>query len=75
MISDQVRADNKFVTDEYREKLDSVTLFKTETVSKASDKAMETSLRINGVSDGKRSYTRMVDLLLDYYYEDKDDTP
>ena len=75
MISDQVRADNKFVTDEYREKLDSVTLFKTETVSKASDKAMETSLRMNGVSDGKRSYTRMVDLLLDYYYEDKDNTP
>lgn len=35
-----------------------------------SDKAMETSLRLNGVSDGVKSYGRFVDLLLNYYYGD-----
>lgn len=29
---------------------------------------METSLKLNGVEDGKRSYGRMVDLLLDWYF-------
>lgn len=37
-------------------------------MSAVSDKAMETSLRLNGVSDGVKSYGRFVDLLLNYYY-------
>lgn len=37
------------------------------TMAKISDAAMETSLKINGVSDGTRSYGRFVDLLLNYY--------
>ena len=69
MISDTVRADNKFLPDKYAEELEEKTVFKNETVSKASEKAMNTSLVLNGVSDGKKSYSRMVDLLLDYYYE------
>lgn len=44
------------------------TVFDSEAVSEVSDKAMETSLQLNGVSDGKKSYGRMVDLMLDYYY-------
>lgn len=36
-------------------------------MSVVSDKAMETSLRLNGVSDGVKSYGRFVDLLLNYY--------
>lgn len=40
----------------------------SETVAKVSDKAMETSLKLNGVEDGKKSYGRMVDLLLDWYF-------
>lgn len=43
-------------------------LFDSKEVAEISDKAMETSLKINGVEDGKRSYGRMVDLLLGYYY-------
>lgn len=43
------------------------TVFDSETVSEVSDKAMETSLHMNGVADGKRSYGRMVDLMLNYY--------
>ncbi|MGN0601670.1 MAG: DUF3810 domain-containing protein [Oscillospiraceae bacterium] len=44
-------------------------LVSSETVAKISDKAMETSLKLNGVEDGKKSYGRMVDLLLNYYYD------
>lgn len=43
-------------------------LISSETVAKISDKAMETSLKLNGVEDGKKSYGRMIDLLLNYYY-------
>lgn len=41
-------------------------------MSVVSDKAMETSLRLNGVSDGVKSYGRFVDLLLNYYYGARD---
>ena len=37
-------------------------------MSAVSDKAIETNLRLNGVSDGAKSYGRFVDLLLNYYY-------
>lgn len=40
----------------------------SKTVAEVSDKAMEASLKLNGVEDGKKSYGRMVDLLLNYYY-------
>ena len=43
-------------------------LIDSKTVAEVSDKAMETSLKLNGVEDGKRSYGRMVDLLLDWYF-------
>jgi hypothetical protein len=45
------------------------TVLDSQTVSKVSDKAMETSLQLNGVEDGKKSYGRMVDLMLDYYFD------
>jgi hypothetical protein len=41
-------------------------LLPSKTVAKISDAAMETSLKLNGVEDGKKSYGRMVDLLLNY---------
>ncbi len=47
------------------------TVFDSKSVSEVSDKAMETSLHLNGVEDGKKSYGRMVDLMLNYY-GDKD---
>lgn len=43
------------------------TVFDSKKVSEVSDKAMETSLHLNGVEDGKKSYGRMVDLMLNYY--------
>ena len=41
-------------------------LLPSKTVAAVSDAAMEASLKMNGVSDGKKSYGRMVDLLLNY---------
>ncbi len=46
-------------------------LISSKTVAEVSDKAMEASLRLNGVEDGKKSYGRMVDLLLNYYFMNK----
>ncbi|MCM1524682.1 MAG: DUF3810 domain-containing protein [Ruminococcus sp.] len=68
MISPQVLADNRFVSEEFREAVEQKAVIPTKTVSAASDMAMETTLKLNGVSDGKKSYSRMVDLLLEYYY-------
>ncbi|MGN0594539.1 MAG: DUF3810 domain-containing protein, partial [Hominimerdicola sp.] len=68
-ISDAVWADidaNREYWQEVKEKED--TVFDSETVSEISDKAMESSLKLNGVEDGKQSYGRMVDLMLNYYY-------
>lgn len=41
-------------------------IISSKTVADISDKAMEASLKLNGVEDGKQSYGRMVDLLLNY---------
>ena len=43
------------------------TVFDSEAVGEISDKAMEKSLKLNGVEDGKQSYGRMVDLMLNYF--------
>lgn len=40
------------------------------TVNEVADAAMEASLKFNGVEDGKESYGRMVDLLLNYYSDE-----
>lgn len=68
MISDKVRGDNKFVSDEYREKINKNKLISGEKAAEVSKKALNTNLKVNGVSDGVQSYGRMVDLLLIYYY-------
>lgn len=47
-------------------------LFDSSVVADISDKAFEKSLKLNGVEDGKKSYGRMVDLLLNYYLGSED---
>ncbi len=69
-ISDEVWADITANWDYWRgvdEAED--TVFDSEVVGEVSDKAMETSLKLNGVEDGKKSYGRMVDLMLSYYID------
>lgn len=68
LISPLVYADNKFVSEEYRQTVEQKAVIPTKTASAVSDKAMETALKLNGVSDGKKSYGRMVNLLLEYRY-------
>lgn len=68
LISSLVYADNKFVSEEYRQTVEQKSVIPTKTASAVSDKAMETALKLNGVSDGKKSYGRMVNLLLEYRY-------
>lgn len=69
-MSDLVRSDNKFISDEYKKSLESDKVLKKETVSVASDKALNSNLKINGVEDGTKSYRRIVTLLLKNYYSD-----
>ncbi len=63
----QVALDNYFVSEEHMKKAEESVIPK-ETVNKAGETAMETTLKVNGVKDGKNSYNRMVELLLIWYY-------
>lgn len=66
-ITAQVHTDNVFVTDEEWERINAKALIDTETVDEVSDAFVDTTLKVNGVSDGKISYSRVVKLLLQYY--------
>lgn len=65
-VKKQVWADNIFVTDEEWERINQKALLDTDLVDKAADVFVDTNLKINGVSDGKVSYSRVVKLLLQY---------
>lgn len=66
-VSEQVWEDNIFVSDEEWERINGKALIDTEIVDKAADIFIDTNLKVNGVSDGKVSYSRVVTLLLQYY--------
>lgn len=67
VISDMVLADDIFLTDEVRRMVDDSGILDSETVKEASNTFTDTVLTTNGVSDGIKSYSRVVQLLLDYY--------
>ena len=64
---EQVIEDDIFLTEDAWNEVEADALLDTEMVKEASDKIVETNLTINGVADGKVSYSRVVDLLLQYY--------
>lgn len=66
-ISSQVRKDKVFLTPEAWEEVEKKAVISTATVSRASEKIVETNLNLNGVTDGMVSYSRVVELLLEYY--------
>lgn len=66
-VSEQVWEDNIFVSDEEWERINGKALIDTEVVDKATDVLVDANLKVNGVSDGKVSYSRVVRLLLQYY--------
>lgn len=67
VILSQVHADNIFVKQEEWERINGKAILDTEVVEAVSDSVTETSLKLNGVSDGMVSYSRVVKLLLQYY--------
>lgn len=58
----------KYIPEEYWEENEEKEIISTETVEVISDFTIDTSLKLNGVDDGAKSYDRMVNLLLDYYF-------
>ncbi|WP_029231454.1 DUF3810 domain-containing protein [Butyrivibrio sp. VCB2006] len=68
-ISDRVKYDNQFLSQEGWQEVEKKAVIKTETVKKAADAFIDTNLKVNGVSSGKVSYAHVVGLIMDYYYE------
>ena len=66
-VTEQVKEDNIFVTLEEWDRINGKAVIDTETVTRATDTLVDANLKINGVSDGKISYSRVVKLLLQYY--------
>ncbi len=72
LLDEVVREDNIFVSDKQWERINGKALIETETVDELSDTFVDTTLKVNGVSDGMMSYSRVVRLLLQYYRNKKE---
>lgn len=69
-ISDEVLNDwFRFVPDNYWEDNKEKEIISTEVVETVSDTAIDANIKMNGREDGIKTYSRVVDLLLDYYYK------
>jgi hypothetical protein len=66
-VSDLVWYDDQFLTKEAWEYVNSHSILPTETVKKAADTFVDTTLKVNGVTEGMLSYNHFVDLLLTHY--------
>lgn len=64
---EQVSLDNIFVEDTEWDRINDKAVVDTETVEEVSDTFTNATLKLNGVSDGMVSYSRVVRLLLQYY--------
>lgn len=63
-ISSLVRFDDTFVREEVRAAVEETALLPTELVRAGADTFVDTTLKVNGITDGKASYSRVVGLLL-----------
>ncbi len=66
-VTQQIWEDAVFVTQEEWERINGGALIDTEIVDKAADAFIDANLKVNGISDGSISYSRVVDLMLMYY--------
>ena len=66
-VSRQVWEDNIFVSQEEWDRINANALLDTKLVDKAADTFIDTNLKVNGIADGKVSYSRVVRLLIQYY--------
>lgn len=69
MILQQVHEDNTFVPEEEWARINKEALIDTEVVEAVADTFVDTTLKLNGVKDGKISYSRVVELLLRYHLQ------
>lgn len=67
IVDSQVWEDNVFVTQEEWDRINGKALIDTEIVDEISDAFIDANLKVNGVTDGAVSYSRVVRLLLQYY--------
>lgn len=67
VILPSVYEDDMFLTEEAWAEVEKDAVLETETVKEAANQFTETTLKINGVQDGMKSYGRVVQLLLEYY--------
>lgn len=67
VICQQVYDDDLFLTAKAWERVEEKAVVETAVVKQASRQFTETTLKINGVEDGMKSYSRVVSLLLEYY--------
>ncbi len=58
-----------FVPEETWEEIEEEAVIDTAIMEEVSDVAADTTLKLNGVEDGMRSYSRMVNLVLHYYLQ------
>lgn len=68
LITETVAEDDVFLKQAAWDKVNKKAIFKTETVETISNKMLDGNLKINGIKDGMASYSRVVRLLLSYYY-------
>jgi hypothetical protein len=65
----QVSNDNVFVTSDQWERIEEDGWFQTEEVDAVTDSLIDANLKVHGVKDGIKSYSRVVTLVLQYYVE------
>lgn len=65
-LLDIVYEDDVFVVEEEWDRIEGNAVLDSETVSRATDNFLDTTLKANGVSDGIISYSRVVELMLKY---------
>ncbi|MDO4284268.1 MAG: DUF3810 domain-containing protein [Eubacteriales bacterium] len=70
-ISALVKADNTFLTDDAWKKVEEKAIISTKTARAASVTFTDTTLKVNGVSEGILSYNQVVEKLLAYYQEEE----
>lgn len=72
-ISNQVKKDRVFLTEDAWVKVEKKAVVSTKTVKKASNAFTNTTLKLNGIEQGSASYCEVVGLLMDYYMCSIDD--
>ena len=66
-ISEKVRSDSRFLSEEAWARVEQISPLSTKTVQAAADTYVDTTLKANGIPSGKASYSHVVALLLEYY--------